>query len=138
MLINYRKAKNYKKKLGYLGEKIAISLLKKKNYRIHIHNYNNPKGEIDIIAQDGLTLCFIEVKTRRKKNIWKPADNLKLKQMRRIFNSSMSYLKQINNPNIPVRYDLIEIIYNKFDIQEVKHHTNFFSQSTLKNKTYQG
>ena len=51
-------------KLGEQGEELAVKLLKKKGYKIKVRNYKTRLGEIDIIAVDGNTLVFIEVKTR--------------------------------------------------------------------------
>ena len=53
-----------KKEVGKTGEDLAFRFLKKKGYRILLRNYACKMGEIDIIAQDGDTLTFVEVKTR--------------------------------------------------------------------------
>jgi len=52
------------KSLGSKGEDLAVTFLRKKGYKIVSKNYKNYSGEVDIIAQDGETLAFIEVKTR--------------------------------------------------------------------------
>ena len=51
--------------LGYYGEQAALSFVRQeKGYHVRCCNYRNRLGEIDIIADDGHTLVFIEVKTR--------------------------------------------------------------------------
>lgn len=53
-----------KHKIGSLGEQIAVQTLKDAGYKIITQNYRTREGEIDIIALDGDTLVFVEVKTR--------------------------------------------------------------------------
>ncbi len=53
------------KKLGNLGEEIAADILVRSGYEILERNFRTRHGEIDIVARDGDTLVFIEVKTRR-------------------------------------------------------------------------
>ena len=51
-------------RLGELGERLAAEYVQKKGMRILEHNYRIRGGEIDLIAQDGDEVVFIEVKTR--------------------------------------------------------------------------
>lgn len=54
-----------KKALGYYGEQAALAYVRhEKGYHVRCCNYRNRLGEIDLIAEDGHTLVFIEVKTR--------------------------------------------------------------------------
>ena len=53
------------KKTGQLGEDIAVSFLETQGYTILARNYRQRFGEIDIVAEDGDTLVFVEVKTRK-------------------------------------------------------------------------
>jgi putative endonuclease len=50
------------KVLGIEGENVAVKFLEKKGYRIIRRNYKTHIGEIDIIAQDGNTIVFVEVR----------------------------------------------------------------------------
>lgn len=58
-----KKKKSYN--FGLMAEKIAIFFLMLKGYRILAHNYQNPKGEIDILAVKGKVLTIVEVKARQ-------------------------------------------------------------------------
>lgn len=60
------------KVLGIEGENAAAKFLEKKGYRIISRNYKTHIGEIDIIAQDGNTIVFVEVKTRGNESFGKP------------------------------------------------------------------
>jgi putative endonuclease len=52
------------KAFGSYGESLAKRYLETQGYRILEKNFRNKLGEIDLIAQDGKTICFVEVKTR--------------------------------------------------------------------------
>ena len=62
---------------GRRGEKIAVKLLKAKQYSILVRNYSSLKGEIDIVARDGGILVFVEVKTRSSNSRTRPAEGLR-------------------------------------------------------------
>ena len=56
--------------LGRFGEELALKKIKRLGYKKIIRNYRCPLGEVDLIARDGDTLVFIEIKTRRGKSIY--------------------------------------------------------------------
>ncbi|HJO94944.1 MAG TPA: YraN family protein [Victivallales bacterium] len=112
-------------KLGFKGEKLSYKLLKSKQYQILCRGYRpkNRSGEIDIIARDGRTLCFIEVKTRYKPNqnyytnkIW-----VSKNQISRIKKAARSYLNEISMEKINYRFDLIEVSINKYGLKSIYH-----------------
>ncbi len=101
--------KNAQKK-GVIAELIACFLLRLKGYEIIERNYKPHKGtgqnEIDIIARDGNTICFIEVKYRNSKESSAYAITQKMKQ--RISKSAMMYLALFPKySNLDVRFDAL-------------------------------
>ena len=73
--------------LGQWGETIAARYLEKKGYRIIQKNFRCRSGEIDIIAMDGFTLVFVEVKTRSNQKYGLPCEavnRVKLQHMKRV------------------------------------------------------
>ena len=64
--------------LGKFGEDTAVRLLEIKGYQILARNFRLKSGELDIVALDGLTIVFVEVKTRRRFTGVTPAWNLSL------------------------------------------------------------
>lgn len=76
----------HNQRLGTFGERVAIAHLEEKGYRIRETNFRVREGEIDIVAEQGDTLVFVEVKTRRgdamgsaKESIgWRKAQSLLL------------------------------------------------------------
>ena len=65
-----------RKQVGELGEKKAIKYLKENGYKIMQHNFKCRTGEVDIIAMDGKTIVFIEVKTRRSLSYGLPCESV--------------------------------------------------------------
>ncbi|OGZ37219.1 MAG: hypothetical protein A3A94_01315 [Candidatus Portnoybacteria bacterium RIFCSPLOWO2_01_FULL_43_11] len=85
----------FKRKLGDLGEKIALDYLKRENYNILDRNYQKKWGEIDIVAQkDKQEIVFIEVKTRKKvlDNSIGPEDSVGVSKQKRLIRTAQIYL----------------------------------------------
>jgi putative endonuclease len=93
---------------GYLGEFIAVCLLKLKGYRILARRYKTACGEIDIVAQKNDIIAFIEVKCR--KSIDKCYNAVTAKQLRRIQRASGIFMSRRKNLEQKfIRYDVILI-----------------------------
>ena len=56
-------AENIRKKVGDIGESVAVQFLESKGFKVVARNYRKPWGEIDIIAEKGNTVRFVEVKS---------------------------------------------------------------------------
>ena len=98
--------------LGESGEEAACALLKKNGYKILVRNYKNKLGEIDIIAYDGDTICFIEVKSRRTDKFGLPQEAIFAPKQRKISRVALSYLKENNLFEKKARFDVISVIYS--------------------------
>ncbi|MDR2766626.1 MAG: YraN family protein [Holosporaceae bacterium] len=97
---------NSTERKGYLGEFIAVLLLRIKGYRILARRYKTVCGEIDIVAQRRDVVAFVEVKSR--KSLEKCCDAINAKQMGRIRRTSEIFLSK--NPRLSscfIRYDVI-------------------------------
>ncbi len=99
-------------KLGEKGEELAVKFLKKQGYKIIRQNYRTPIGEIDIIAKDGETLVFIEVKTRESIEYGMPFEAINRLKKRKIANVALLYLKKFKEMP-PCRFDVVSIYYEK-------------------------
>jgi putative endonuclease len=97
-------------KLGEKGERLAIKFLNKKGYKVIKQNYRTPIGEIDIIAKDGETLVFIEVKTRESIAYGLPFEAVNNIKKRKITKVAMLYLKRFKEMP-PCRFDVVSIYY---------------------------
>jgi putative endonuclease len=99
-------------KLGDKGEGLAVKFLKKKGYKIITQNYKTRIGEIDIIAREGDTLVFVEVKTRESIAYGKPFEAVNYFKKRKIANVALLYLKKLEEIP-PCRFDVVSIYYEQ-------------------------
>jgi putative endonuclease len=136
MILPFHQARTEHLRVGRRGENLACSLLRAKNCEILCRNYKVKSGEIDIIARDGGILAFVEVKTRRHSTRSRPAEGLSERQKMRIYRAGMSYLKEIENPNVIYRFDLIEIVISPFRIHEARHWQGHFGSSDLFKRSF--
>ena len=98
------------KQIGDFGETEACRYLESKNIKVLKRNYHERGGEIDIIAKDGETIVFAEVKTRISQNYGTPAEFVDYKKQEKIIKTAISYL---GSDDIDMRFDVIEVMYKK-------------------------
>jgi putative endonuclease len=98
-----------KREEGQAGEDKAIGTLKKEGYKIIERNYRNPFGEIDIIAEEGGYLVFVEVKKRNTAAFGDPLHAINRTKRRHIIRSAMFYLKANKCFNRKIRFDVVGI-----------------------------
>jgi putative endonuclease len=97
--------------LGLRGEEIACAYLEKKKYAIVTRRFRMFHGEIDIVARDGTTLVFVEVKARADESFGRPEDSVTPGKQRQIRKIARGYL--VENPlgNAACRFDVISILF---------------------------
>ena len=106
--------------LGKRGERQAVRYLKLNGYSIVETNYKNPFGEVDIIAEKGDVIAFIEVKTRQNENYGAPSEAVNSRRRLKYVQAAKYYFygKQMDRT---VRFDIIEILRG-----EINHIENAF------------
>ncbi|KQC09078.1 MAG: hypothetical protein APR62_03375 [Smithella sp. SDB] len=97
-------------KTGKEGEKIAAAYLKKNGYRIIETNFRCAIGEIDIIAREKDELVFLEVKTRRSKDLGFPEQAVGIKKQKKMSQLALWYLQYKNIKNTNSRFDVLAVI----------------------------
>lgn len=102
------KRKQRNKEIGALGERAATDFLRREGYRILQCNYLCKAGEIDIIAEDGGVIAFVEVKTRSPRALMPPADAVDDEKQNRIRKAAKFYLSPFRDVEA-VRYDIISV-----------------------------
>jgi putative endonuclease len=108
------------KALGTEGEDIAVRFLKEKGYGIIMRNYKTQVGEIDIIAKDGNTTVFIEVKTRTNVSFGYPFEAVNRRKRQKLKNLALLYLKRQGKES-PVRFDVLSIFFMNNGKKEIEH-----------------
>ncbi|MFH1413671.1 MAG: YraN family protein [Candidatus Omnitrophota bacterium] len=99
--------------LGRSAEDCAVDLLKKNGYKILARNYRTKLGEIDIVAVDQDTICFVEVKMRRTERFGSPLDSISRFKQRQISKAALVYLQKNKLLNKKARFDVVSMIYLK-------------------------
>ena len=98
-----------RKTLGHCGETAAISFLQTQGFTILETNYRTKLAEIDIIAKENDSICFIEVKTRRSLKKGLPRESVNYSKQKKIILGASFYLKEKNQTNSKVRFDVVEV-----------------------------
>ena len=114
--------------LGKQGEEAAADFLKKNGYKIIQRNYKNKLGEIDIIAKDKETICFIEVKTRTNFNFGLPQEAVGFHKQKKLNRIALSYMKQYNLLDSPARFDIVSVVFKQDNKSEASLIKDAFSQ----------
>lgn len=125
------------KKLGDLGEKIAIDYLKKKGYQILTQNYipkfvDLNKAEIDIVARKERVITFVEVKTLSGDLNYPflPQDKVDYIKQRKIIKAAQMYLSEKNILNRPWQIDVISLkIDPNSQKAQISHFENVVAES---------
>ncbi len=97
--------------LGQRGERYAAKWLRRHSYKIVAGGNRTRYGEIDLVAIDGETIVFVEVKTRRSHEIGDAAAAVNSEKQRRIIRSALAFLKEHRLLEYAVRFDVVAIVW---------------------------
>ena len=115
--------------LGQKGEKLAAGLLKKEGYRILEYNYRGRLGEVDLIAEDGDCLVFVEVKTRRNLVCGHPLESIDLRKQRQLIKVAREYLAQKGDEERFCRFDAVSVLQSNGEQPRLELVKNAFDLS---------
>lgn len=99
------------KQLGKKGELAARKFLRSQGYKLLETNFCTPQFEIDIIAKDNDTLCFIEVKTRAGVKKGLPREGVTAAKQKKIIMGAQYYLSKNKITGTRLRFDVVEVLY---------------------------
>ena len=137
--------------LGQTGEALAVKHLERAGYRIVAANFSLPIGrntrgvlvlaEIDLIAYDGPTLCFVEVKTRTSDEIAAPQANVDLRKRRQIARAARAYRRMLGLMSDAYRYDVVAVVLSGAEKQisgapRIELLKNFWTDAGLRKKNW--
>jgi putative endonuclease len=95
--------------LGKLGEDLAVEELERRGYEILARRYRTRHGEIDIVARDGATIVFVEVKAKETAEFGTAAEAVTVRKQRRVVAMAVDYLARNRLTGHPCRFDVVAI-----------------------------
>lgn len=117
---------NKPKTLGQRGELEAERFLLRKGWQIIARGYSTESGEVDLIAVDGKTLVFVEVKTRSSDTKGLPADAVDESKMRRISKVAEEFYYRHQLDGTSMRFDVISILWPENSTPQIRHYEQAF------------
>jgi putative endonuclease len=133
--------------LGSLGETYAAAYLEQIGYRLVAANFTLPVGrnlrgavinaEIDLVAYDGETLCFVEVKTRASDWFAAPQVNVDLRKRRQITRAARVYRQMLGIESEPFRYDVVTVVLAAGATPQIELLRNFWTEASLRKRRWQ-
>ena len=104
-----------KRKIGSIGEDMAVEFLKSRGVKILERNYQNRFGEIDIIGRKDNTLLFIEVKYRKNESFGYPLEAVGFAKREKIRKMARFFLNENHYYHYNIRFDCIGIIGSQIE-----------------------
>ena len=101
--------KGARKQLGDVGEEIAARELTRRGYTVRERNWRCPEGELDIIAEQGESLVFVEVRTRRGDRFGTPEESITLAKRAHLIAAAQAYLQAHSLQDRDWRIDVVAV-----------------------------
>lgn len=98
-----------KRDLGRYGEQVAEQFLRTQRYEILARNYRCAYGEMDLVARDGDTLVFVEVRTQSGPTFGDPLESVTSRKQRQIAKAALHYVVRHQVDQQAMRFDVIGI-----------------------------
>jgi putative endonuclease len=131
---------------GSRGEALAMRYLESNGYRIVLSNFKVPvgrnsqgaqvTGEIDIIALEGETLCFIEVKTRRSEDFLPAISAIDLRKQRQITRTAKIYRRIFSVTDMSHRFDVVTVVAGPSNEPKIELVKGFWNEGKFRKRTW--
>jgi putative endonuclease len=95
--------------LGLVGEDLAVRELAARGYAILERRYRTRYGEIDIVAQDGEVVVFVEVRARATEEFGRAAESVTDRKKRKVTAMAVDYLARHHLTDRPCRFDVVTV-----------------------------
>lgn len=132
--------------LGRRGEELAAAYLEQAGYRLVAANFVLPVGrnrvgavinvELDLVAYEGGTLCFVEVKTRASDWFAAPEANVDRRKQRQIMRAGRVYRRMLGLTDAPYRYDVVTVLLSSEASFEIKLLRNYWTEAKLRKRVW--
>lgn len=103
------RATDPRRRLGQWGENLAVRHLEAKGLALIERNWRCASGEIDVVARDGETVVFVEVKTRRGRGFGAPEEALTPHKAQKLMQLGQQYMADHNLDDVNWRIDLVAV-----------------------------
>ncbi|MDQ6632837.1 MAG: YraN family protein [Verrucomicrobiota bacterium] len=114
---------------GTLGERAAKKYLRRLGLKFLAANFRSARGEIDLVFRNQDCLVFIEVKTRSSEDWTRPAAAVNARKRKLLSQCGLDYLQLLKNPQIKIRFDIVEVLLRNGAVREIRHLPNTVSLS---------
>ncbi|MFZ0826294.1 MAG: YraN family protein [Verrucomicrobiia bacterium] len=114
---------------GELGEHAAKKHLQRKRLKFLTANFRSKRGEIDLVFRDDDCLAFVEVKTRSSEDWTRPAAAVDARKRRLLSQTALDYLRLLKNPEVKIRFDIVEVLLADGQVREIRHLPNTFAMA---------
>ncbi len=121
-------SKEYAAFIGRLGEEKTVEYLKSKGCIIIKRNWRDRYGELDIVADDGKNIIFVEVKTRSEGALVSGVDAMNFGKIRRTYNAAQMFMKRLHT-NLPPRIDVSEVVIKRQEDGTLKGCINYIKNA---------
>ena len=132
--------------MGEKGERLAADFLRRRGYRLVLANFKVPvgrnskgvqvTGEIDLIALDDETLCFVEVKTRRSDEFTPVITNVDIRKQRQITRTAKVYLRIFAIHEMDYRFDVVTVLMPKHSATTIELQRDFWSEAKFRKRSW--
>ena len=106
---------------GDLGERLAARHLRRQGYKILARQWRGRMGEVDLIARQGQTIVFVEVKTRRPDPGSRPEEAVDRNKQRQLTRAGYEWMKRHGREGWSYRFDVVAIVLPESGDPQVKH-----------------
>lgn len=101
----------WKRQLGDRGERAAARFLRRQGYKILARKQRSRLGELDLVALDGETIVFVEVKTRASTDAGQPAEAVTPAKQQKLTRLALGFLKAHGLLDHSVRFDVVGLLW---------------------------
>ncbi len=122
--------------LGRKGEAVAARFLRRAGYKIVARQRRTRPGELDLVAVDGRTIVFVEVKTRRSHGAGHPAEAVDRRKQQRIASAAIAFLKGHGLLDYPARFDIVAVTWQPQRRRPVIEHYPAAFEAPLRGDLY--
>ncbi|MGB8657464.1 MAG: YraN family protein [Candidatus Zixiibacteriota bacterium] len=117
--------RRYKQELGRQGEDKAAEFLTGKGFLVLERNYRYGHKEIDLVARDGNTIVFVEVKAGRSKSFGAPEERVNHRKQKNLIQAAQHYIQEQEISGCDFRFDVLALSYGKEE-EVIDHIRNAF------------